>query len=81
MHRTRIMANDYDSNSGRWRTLKAWCWIIGLLAVAVLAVILFVKIVWWLVWIGAAAVVAFIVWLCYAVWKSRRQVRVRKSDA
>lgn len=75
------MANDYDSNSGRWRTLRIWCWAIGLLAIAVLAVIIFVKIVWWLVWIGTATIVALIVWLWYIAWKFRRERKERKSNA
>lgn len=73
------MANDFDSDSGNWRTLKIWCWIIGIIAIAVLAVIIFVKVVWWLVWIGAATVVALLIWLWYIVWKTGRRIKKREE--
>ncbi len=72
------MANNYESDSDL-RNLKLWCWVIGIIAIAVLSVIIFVKIVWWLVWIGAATVAVLLIWLWYIIWKTGRRIKDRDN--
>lgn len=42
-------------------SIKAWCWVLGILAVAILSVIIFCHVVYWLMWIGAATVLIIII--------------------
>lgn len=73
------MGNNYESDSD-WRALKIWCWVIGILAIAVLSIIIFVKIVWWLVWIGAATVIALLLGLWYLIWKASRRMKDQEDS-
>ncbi len=53
--------------------VKTWCWIIGITAIAILAVIIFCNIVYWLIWIGAATVLILFVFLVYYANKGARK--------
>ncbi len=73
------MGNNYESDSD-WRNLKILCWVIGILAIAVLAVIIFVKVVWWLAGIGAVTVVALLIWMWYLIWKAGQRIKQRDDE-
>lgn len=43
------------------KNTKIWLWALGILAVAILAVVLFCHVVYWLMWIGLATVIVVII--------------------
>jgi len=55
--------------------VKTWCWIIGITAIAILAVIVFCHIAYWLMWIGAASVLILFIFLVYYANKGARKMR------
>lgn len=57
-----------DSNA------KIWCWVLGIIAVAIIAIIIFCKVVYWLIWIGAVTVLVLIGFIIYYARKGARSI-------
>lgn len=55
-------------------TAKTWCWVLGIIAVAIISVIIFCKVVYWLIWIGAVTVLVLIGFMIYYARKGARKI-------
>ncbi len=53
---------------------KVWCWVLGILAVAILAIIVFCKVVYWLIWIGAFTVLVLLGFIIYYARKGANRI-------
>ena len=62
------------------RPWKIWCWSRGIIALAVLSVVIFAKVIWWLAWIGAATVAIMFIWIAYNAWRIGNRMKERKDD-
>lgn len=69
------MANNEIMTPENVAKIKAWCWVIGIIAVAILAVIIFCHVVYWLIWIGAATVVVLAIVICVLIAKTVNKIK------
>ena len=69
------MANNEIMTPENVAKIKAWGWVIGIIAAAILAVIIFCHVVYWLIWIGAATVVVLAIVICVLIAKTVNKIK------
>lgn len=67
--------NTQTSPGRRTSKFKLWCWVLGIIAVSVLAVIVFCHVVYWLIWIGAITVIAIVIAIAVMVTRGMRRLK------